>query len=88
VLHPGLAIIAAGFLIWLLESESATNRWARSAMYLVATEVALGFFNIGLSAPGWLQILHLLAAQVLWAALILACASLDRRLRHEPLPSV
>ena len=76
VLHPGLAIVAAGYLIWLLESEPGTNRWARSAMYLVAVEVALGFFNIALSAPGWLQILHLFAAQALWITLILACASI------------
>ena len=86
VLHPGLAIIAAAYLIWLLESEAEINRWARSAMYLVGIEVALGFFNIGLSAPGWLQILHLLAAQVLWVALILTCASLDSRLQPRPLP--
>ena len=80
VLHPVLAIVAAAYLIWLLESESESNSWARLGMYLVAIEVALGFFNIGLSAPGWLQILHLLAAQALWVALILACAPADRHL--------
>ena len=85
VLHPGLAIVAAGYLIWLLESESETNRWARSGMYLVAVEVALGFFNIGLSAPGWLQILHLLAAQALWVTLILACASVADGTAHTHL---
>jgi len=47
--------------------------------------VAVGFFNIGLSAPGWLQIVHLMAAQALWVALILTAASLDHRLGHPPL---
>ncbi|MCY4189497.1 MAG: COX15/CtaA family protein [Bryobacterales bacterium] len=79
VLHPALALVAAAYLVWLLETESGTSRWARSAMYLAAAEVALGFFSIALSAPGWLQILHLLAAQALWVALVLACASLDQR---------
>ena len=75
LLHPALALVAAAYLIWLLESEPDENRWARAAMYLVAAEIALGFLNVALAAPGWLQILHLLAAQVLWAALVLACAS-------------
>ena len=79
VLHPALALVAAAYLVWLLETESGASRWARSAMYLAAAEVALGFFSIALSAPGWLQILHLLAAQALWVALVLACASLDQR---------
>ncbi len=78
VVHPALAIIAAGYLMWLLHGLAEHNQWARIAMYLTAVQVALGFFNIGLSAPPWLQILHLLAAQGLWMALILACVSIDR----------
>ncbi len=76
VLHPVFAVAAAGYLLWLLGKEADGNRWARAAMYLVVLEVAIGFFNIGLSAPAWLQIVHLLAAQALWMALILTCASL------------
>ena len=78
LLHPVVAIVAAGYLIWLLPSEADRNRWARAAMYLVAVEVVIGFFNIGLAAPGWLQIVHLLVAQVLWSTLILTCASLGQ----------
>lgn len=76
VLHPAFAVATAVYLLWLLGKEAAANRWARAAMYLVALEVAIGFFNIGLSAPAWLQIVHLLGAQALWIALILTCASL------------
>ncbi len=78
VVHPTLAIVAAGYLIWLLNGVATSNQWARAAMYLTAIQVALGFFDIGLSAPAWLQILHLLAAQGLWMTLILTCASIDR----------
>ena len=78
LLHPVVAIVAAGYLIWLLAREAGGNRWARAAMHLVAVEVVIGFFNIGLAAPGWLQIVHLLVAQGLWATLILTCASLGR----------
>lgn len=79
VLHPVLAVVAAGYLLWLLASEVPSNSWARAAMQLVAAEVCIGFLNIALSAPAWLQIVHLLAAQALWVALILSCMSIDRR---------
>ncbi len=75
VLHPALAIATAGYLIWLLGQEPDSNGWARAAKYLVATEVVIGFVNVGLSAPGWMQIIHLLAAQMFWVALVLACMS-------------
>lgn len=77
ILHPVLAVGAAVYLLWLLVREARVNRWARTAIYLVALEVLIGFSNVGLSAPAWLQIVHLLAAQCLWIALILTCASLS-----------
>ena len=83
VVHPALAIVASGYLIWLLNGIASSNQWARAAMYLTVVQVALGFFDIGLSAPAWLQILHLLAAQGLWMVLILTCASIDRRAARD-----
>lgn len=76
--HPVLAVVSAGYLLWLLGGVASSNRWAEAAMYLVSAEVLLGFLNIGLAAPGWLQIVHLLVAQALWMSLVLACASLGR----------
>ena len=78
IVHPAVAIIAAGYMIWLLASEADGNMWARAALYLVAAEVAVGFLNVALSAPGWLQVVHLLFAQGLWTVLMVACASLGR----------
>ena len=78
VVHPALAIGASGYLVWLLYGMASSNRWARAAMYLTAVQVALGLLDIGLKAPAWLQILHLLAAQGLWMALVLTGASIDR----------
>ena len=76
IVHPALAVVGAGYLLWLLAGVASSNRSAEVAMYLVSAEVVLGFLNLGLAAPGWLQILHLLVAQALWMSLILACASL------------
>ena len=78
VVHPALAIVASAYLIWLLNGMASSNRWSRAAMYLTAVQIALGFLDIGLKAPAWLQILHLLAAQGLWMALVLAGASIGR----------
>ncbi len=74
VIHPAVAVIAAAYLIWFLEKEAAKSHMARTALYLVAAEVGVGFLNVGLAAPGWLQIVHLLVAQCLWISLVLACA--------------
>lgn len=79
VLHPALALAAAGYLLWLLGPEADRNVWAKAAMYLVAAQVSVGFLSIALSAPAWVQIVHLLAAHAVWIALILAAASLAPR---------
>ncbi len=39
---------------------------------LVVVQVMFGFVNIGLKAPGWAQIVHLLLAQCLWICAVLA----------------
>ncbi len=72
IIHPVVAVLTAGYLFWLLAPQAPTNRWAKSAMHTVGAQVALGFLNIGLSAPAWLQIGHLLVANVLWICLVLA----------------
>ncbi len=72
VVHPALALVAALYLLWLLSGVVATNRWAVGAVYLTVAQVGIGFLDILLAAPGWLQILHLLVAQLLWIALVLA----------------
>ena len=84
ILHPVLAIVAAGYLVWLLAGEADANVWARGAMHLVAAEVCIGFFNIAFAAPGWLQIVHLLVAQALWVALVLAWSTTRRPIPPHP----
>jgi heme A synthase len=42
---------------------------------LAAFQVALGFVNVWLLAPVWMQLTHLLAADLLWIALVVLTAS-------------
>ena len=72
IVHPFLAVAAAACLLWLLAPQAPADRWAKAAMHTAAAQVALGFLNIALAAPAWLQLVHLLAAQVLWICLVIA----------------
>lgn len=80
-LHPFLAISVAAFVAYaaaLLQSYRTTERVKRASVVLivcVALQVALGALNVWLSAPGPLQVLHLLLANLTWIALILLAAS-------------
>lgn len=74
ILHPVIAAAAAAVWLgifrrfWRGEARPLYG-WGAS---LVAVEVALGVWNVWLAAPGWMQILHLLAAQAVWIAAWLA----------------
>jgi heme a synthase len=80
LLHPVLAIIAGAYVIWLVLKHSSRQIWpSRAAMALVIllfTQIAIGFLNVVLLAPVWLQIVHLLVADTIWISLVLASAAL------------
>lgn len=52
-----------------------TRRFANQLHLLVFVQLALGTFNIVLLAPVWIQLVHLLLADLLWIALVLTCAA-------------
>ena len=78
--HPTIAFVASIFLIWLLvRAAQRTAHWDNrglSALVLVllAAQYVLGVLDVLLLAPTWLQVAHLLGADVLWAALVVLTA--------------
>jgi cytochrome c oxidase assembly protein subunit 15 len=88
-LHPVTAVLAALFVGWLLLRsfpQSKTRQLAMGVVLLLVAQCGLGVADIVLLAPLWMQILHLLGADVLWVALVLLAARvcvIDR----EPLPA-
>ncbi|MGA9062070.1 MAG: COX15/CtaA family protein [Terracidiphilus sp.] len=84
--HPTVAFAASTFVIWLvaLAAQRSThwNNRGLSALVLIllAVQYALGVLDVVLLAPVWLQIAHLLGADLLWAALVVLAA----RLTLEP----
>ncbi len=74
VVHPVVAVIAAAFLLWLAGRSwvgAGSRRWARTLSALVWAQVLAGSLNVALRAPGWLQLSHLLLAQLVWIAAVL-----------------
>jgi cytochrome c oxidase assembly protein subunit 15 len=78
--HPAIAFFASVFLIWLLvrasrRSEYWDNRGLSAlVLILLAAQYLLGVLDVVLLAPIWLQVVHLLGADALWAALVILTA--------------
>jgi cytochrome c oxidase assembly protein subunit 15 len=85
-MHPTVAFVASIFLIWLLvRAAQRKTHWDNRALsalilLLLAGVYALGLTDVLLLAPLWVQVAHLLAADTLWAALVVLTA----RLTLEP----
>jgi cytochrome c oxidase assembly protein subunit 15 len=75
--HPVSAVIAGVFVCWLLLrsfSQSTDRRPATWVLVLLALQCLLGVADMLLLAPLWMQILHLLGADLLWIALVVLTA--------------
>lgn len=80
-LHPFLSVGLGIYAILLSRSiriqrpELQTPRFARYCARLFEIQIVLGFANLFLNAPIWMQIVHLLFADLLWISLVLLSAS-------------
>ncbi len=78
--HPLLAVAAAIALVFvaarvLLSTEDpATRRNAWALPVIAVVQVAVGLTNVALLAPVWMQVVHLLLADVLWLAFVFLAA--------------
>ena len=84
--HPSVAFLSSVLLIWLLVRASrkrfvGNTHWnnrtlSATVLLLLAAQYVLGILDVFLLAPVWLQVAHLLGADVLWAALVVLTARL------------
>ena len=74
--HPASAVLAAGFVVWLvLRARRAGQIRGMSALLgLLAMQFVLGIADVILLAPTWMQIVHLLGADVYWVTLVAVAA--------------
>lgn len=86
-MHPTVAFLGGIFLIWLLvRSARQSTHWdnrglSALVLILLAAQYALGVLDVVFLAPVWMQVAHLLGADVLWAALVVLAA----RITLEPI---
>ncbi len=84
VVHPLLAVAGAVVVLGvgarvLGEQVSALARiLARGAIAACLAQVGLGGLNVWLSAPGWMQVVHLLSATIVWLVLVCLAAELAK----------
>ena len=81
-MHPTVAFLSSIVLIWLLiravRRKVLWDNRSLSALILLllAAVYVLGLLDVVLLAPLWVQVAHLLAADMLWAALVVLTARL------------
>jgi cytochrome c oxidase assembly protein subunit 15 len=75
-LHPLSAVVAGVFVVWLvLRARAAgSGRMATVVLGLLGMQIVLGFADVLLLAPVWMQVLHLLGADLYWVALVTLAA--------------
>ncbi len=78
--HPLLAgAVAAWLVVYVVVSAGRRpdmRRWVRAVLGLAGLQLLAGGLNWVLLAPVWMQIAHLLLADLLWIALVLFAATL------------
>ncbi|HUJ50721.1 MAG TPA: COX15/CtaA family protein [Bryobacteraceae bacterium] len=75
VFHPALAIAGGVFFgsvaLWVMRRRRELQRIALAVLILTIGQLCAGAINLVLLAPVWMQILHLLLADLVWISLVL-----------------
>jgi heme A synthase len=74
IAHPIVAVAVAIYLVWLVRRFGMIGPRRSSALailVLVGAQLVAGALNIALLTPVWLQLVHLMLADVAWVVLVL-----------------
>jgi cytochrome c oxidase assembly protein subunit 15 len=80
VWHPVIAVLAAVSALWAATPLASDGRervrfWASVTGALVMLQVTAGVLNFMLLAPVWMQLTHLVLADLLWMAVVVLAAA-------------
>lgn len=80
-IHPALGFLAALWIVFAVAtsrnfSDHGTRRMGTLVLGLLALQIGLGIADVLKLAPTWLQITHLLGADLFWIALVVLSARL------------
>ncbi|MEZ4430185.1 MAG: COX15/CtaA family protein [Nannocystaceae bacterium] len=77
IMHPVLALGVGGYVyvaarrVARADPRASVGRWASWVTIGVFVQLVAGVINIMLSAPGWMQLVHLLLGTLVWIACVL-----------------
>ena len=76
-IHPASALMAACLVVWLwLQArQQGRMRPADALLALLGVQFVLGVADVVLLAPVWMQLLHLLGADLYWVTLVVVSAT-------------
>jgi heme A synthase len=74
ILHPLFAVAAGTYIAIAMSRVDRAPLLRRATIVLVGIEIAAGMLNLVLLAPIWMQLVHLLLADLLWIVLVLLTA--------------
>src|SRR5882724_12533698 len=75
VLHPVAVVIGSIYVLWLVHTfwrKQERSAWISLLPITLTGQIALGAINVMLLTPVWLQMTHLLVAEMFWILLVLA----------------
>ena len=79
VWHPAIAACAGLWLVYFafssMKRARVSERPAWILILLVGAQMVAGAVNLFLLAPVWMQMVHLLVADLLWISLVIVCTS-------------
>ena len=84
IIHPLLAMLTGLYMVFIgsvfrtAENPILTRRLANGLIGLFFFQLGVGVVNVLLLAPVWLQLVHLLLADLVWIGLVLMTASVMR----------
>lgn len=85
--HPILAAAGGAYLLWMasrLLKREDMRAAATRVIVVTVFQLAAGLVNLTLLAPVWMQLLHLLLADVLWISLVALLLEAMRERATEP----
>ena len=92
LLHPliagsvGLYLLLIAGLTAHLRPSTKTRFWAGGVGALFLAQVGVGFLNVGLLAPVWMQVIHLVMADAVWVVVsLMSIAALAINVPHVEL---
>jgi len=89
VLHPIAVVFGSIYVLWLVHTfwrKQERFAWGPLLTIALTGQIAVGAMNVMLSAPVWLQMTHLLVAEIFWILLVMASADQLFATHHSGVP--